>query len=150
VVWGLAVGWLAWIAIMPLDARRFGWSAGFPLWLQVVGGLLLVPAFVLFYRAFTDNPYLSALVRVQSERRQHVVSTGVYGFVRHPMYLGAILMFLGAPALMGSKYGLLIGLVLSLLLAGRSLGEEKLLVDELEGYEEYRKKVRYRLIPFVW
>jgi protein-S-isoprenylcysteine O-methyltransferase Ste14 len=111
---------------------------------------MLVPSGVLFLRSFTDNPFLSPLVRIQSDRKQSVVSTGVYGFVRHPMYLGATLMFLGAPLLLGSIAGLLVGAILSLLLAGRIAGEEKLLVSELAGYDEYRKKVRYRLLPFIW
>jgi len=90
------------------------------------------------------------MIRIQAERKQHVVSTGVYGFVRHPMYLGAILHLIGAPLLLGSLYGVVAGAALLLLLAGRIIGEEKMLVNELEGYAEYRKKVRYRLIPYVW
>ena len=149
VIAGLAVGWLAWIVLMPLDAKRYAWTS-VPPWLHLLGGLALVPAFFFFYRAFVDNTYASALVRIQTERHQQVVSTGVYGFVRHPMYLGGSLMFLGAPLLLGSLWGLLIGAALTLLLAGRSLGEEKMLLTELEGYAEYQKKVRYRLLPHLW
>jgi protein-S-isoprenylcysteine O-methyltransferase Ste14 len=79
-----------------------------------------------------------------------VVSTGVYGFVRHPMYLGAVLMFVGTPLLLGSAAGLLLGAAMTLLLAFRIAGEERALADELEGYAEYRQKVRYRLLPFIW
>jgi protein-S-isoprenylcysteine O-methyltransferase Ste14 len=89
-------------------------------------------------------------VRVQIERKQRVVSTGVYGFVRHPMYLGAVLMFAGAPLLLGSAIGLLPAAAMMLLLGFRIVGEERVLADELEGYAEYRQKVRYRLLPFVW
>jgi len=78
------------------------------------------------------------------------VSTGVYGFVRHPMYLGAMLMFFGAPLLLESWYGLLAALALTALLMARILGEEKLLSRELKGYQEYTKKVRYRLFPGIW
>jgi len=78
------------------------------------------------------------------------VSTGVYGFVRHPMYLGATLMFFGAPLLLGSWYGLLAALALTALLMARILGEEEMLARELEGYREYRQKVRYRLFPGFW
>jgi protein-S-isoprenylcysteine O-methyltransferase Ste14 len=102
------------------------------------------------YRSYTDNPFVSPLVRIQKERKQYVVSTGVYGFVRYPMYLGAIFMFVGTPMLLGSKYGILIGAIISLLLVARIIGEEKMLIEELEGYADYKKKVRYRLIPFVW
>jgi protein-S-isoprenylcysteine O-methyltransferase Ste14 len=109
-----------------------------------------VPSFFLFFRSFTDNTYLSPLVRIQAERKQRVVSTGVYGFVRHPMYLGAVLTFVGVPLLLGSVCGIAVGGGLSVLLAARILGEEQMLVKELEGYDEYRERVRYRLVPGLW
>jgi len=74
----------------------------------------------------------------------------VYGLVRHPMYLGAACLFVGAPLLMGSLAGLGLGILLTVLLAVRSIGEEKMLTDELDGYDEYRKKVKHRIIPFIW
>ncbi len=149
-VYVLAIAFIAWLVIMPLDAKRYAWSANFPLWVKVCGGVGLLISFFLLYRSYTDNPFVSPLVRIQKERKQRVVSTGVYGFVRHPMYLGAIFMFIGSPLLLSSKCGVLIGAIISFLLAGRIIGEEKMLVEELEGYADYRKKVRYRLIPFVW
>ena len=79
-----------------------------------------------------------------------LISTGVYGIVRHPMYLGGILMFLGTPLLLGSIYGFIAGLALSVLLMVRIVGEEALLLRELEGYREYMQNVRYRLFPFLW
>lgn len=135
---------------MPLDAKRYGWTAYFPVCLKVLGGVALLPALYFLYRSTVENTFASTLVRMQKERKQHVISTGVYGFVRHPMYLGGLLMWLGAPLLLGSIYGLMISLILTPLVAFRIIGEEKMLVNELEGYEEYKKKVRYRLIPFVW
>jgi protein-S-isoprenylcysteine O-methyltransferase Ste14 len=150
VVYGLVLGFMAWIVIMPLDAKRFGWSPEFMLWEKAVGGACLLLSAFLFSRAFIDNSFLSPLVRIQKERQQQVVSAGVYRFVRHPMYLGGGLLFTGAPLLLGSVYGLLIGLLLTLLIAGRIIGEEKTLVNELPGYAEYRKKVKSRLIPFIW
>lgn len=150
VVYGLVIGFTFWIVIMPLDAKRFGWSPVFPLWLNILGGVMLAGSFFLFFRSYTDNTFLSPLVRFQEERKQQVVSTGVYGIVRHPMYLGAILMFAGAPLLLGSGYGLLPGLALTVLLMVRINGEEKMLARELEGYREYMQKVRYRLVPFLW
>lgn len=149
-VYVLVIIFLAWLIIMPLDAKRYAWSASFPLWLKVFGGVGLLISFFLLYRSYTDNPFVSPLVRTQKERKHQVVSTGVYGFVRHPMYLGAILMFIGTPMLLSSKYGVLIGTIISFLLAARIIGEEKMLVEELEGYADYKKKVKYRLIPFVW
>ena len=97
-----------------------------------------------------DNTFASALVRIQRERNHAVVSTGVYGFVRHPMYCGAMLMALGAPILLSSKYGVMAGVLSTFMLAGRIVGEEKMLVEDLEGYGDYKKRVKYRLIPFVW
>jgi protein-S-isoprenylcysteine O-methyltransferase Ste14 len=141
---------IVWLLIMPLDAKRFGWSPPFPVWVQAVGALALVPALYLIYRATVENTYLSTLVRIQAERGQRVISTGVYGFVRHPLYLGCLLMIFGAPLLLGSVYGLLIGFVGLIALVGRIIGEERTLVRELDGYEEYRRNVRYRLVPFIW
>jgi protein-S-isoprenylcysteine O-methyltransferase Ste14 len=150
VVYGLALGFFIWIVIMPLDAKRFGWTIYFPPLLKITGGIALIFSFFLFFRSFSDNSFLSPLVRIQSERKQEVVSTGVYGFVRHPMYLGATLLFIGSPMLLGSIYGMFVGALLTFLLAMRILGEEKLLEKELEGYTDYKKKVKYRLIPFIW
>ncbi len=141
---------LVWLVVMPLDARRFGWSPVFPLWLKVLGGLLLIPALYFLYRPTVENTFLSTRVRVQSERKQQVISTGVYGLVRHPLYFGCLLMMFGSPLLLGSVIGLVISILTVFVLVGRILGEEKMLVEELEGYEEYKKKVKYRLVPFVW
>jgi protein-S-isoprenylcysteine O-methyltransferase Ste14 len=150
VVAGLVVGFTSWIVVMPLDARRYGWSPVFPLWMQLVGFGMLAGSYYLFFRSYADNTFLSPLVRIQEDRKQTVVSTGVYGFVRHPMYLGAILMLIGTPLLLGSILGVLVGVVVTVLLMGRIIGEEKMLSRELEGYSEYTKKVRYRLVPYLW
>jgi protein-S-isoprenylcysteine O-methyltransferase Ste14 len=141
---------VVWFFIMPLDAERFMWTVNFPIWLKVLGGILLLISFFFSYRAYTDNTFLSPLVRIQTERKQQVVSTGVYGFVRHPLYLGDALFFIGTPMLLGSKYGILIGVVMLFIIAVRIIGEEKVLVDGLEGYTDYMDKVKSRLIPFLW
>ncbi len=146
---GVKVGWIAWIVLSPLDVR-FGWMPRLPLWSEVCGGILLLGGSFFMFRAFTDNTYLSQLVRIQTERGQHVIDTGVYGFVRHPMYLGASLVFVGGALLLGSVCGLLVALAEVLLLVLRIFGEEKLLARDLEGYQEYLEKVRYRLVPHVW
>lgn len=141
---------VVWLVVLPLDAGRFHWSPAFPLWLKILGGIALIPALYLIERTTIENTYLSAMVRIQSDREQHVVSTGPYGLVRHPLYLGCMLMMLGAPLLVGSVCGLVISLIGSILLAVRIVGEEKMLADELEGYAEYQNRVKYRLIPRVW
>lgn len=150
VVIGLLAGFVAWIVIMPLDARRYGWTAYFPLWLKALGFTVLLFSFYFFYRSYAENTFSSALVRIQDDRRQRVISTGVYGFVRHPMYLGGALLFIGTPLLLGSMYGLIVGLAMIFLIAGRIAGEEKMLAEELEGYVDYKNKVRYRLFPYIW
>jgi protein-S-isoprenylcysteine O-methyltransferase Ste14 len=144
------LGFVAWLALMPLDARRFHWSPPLPIAVKIFGGVLLMPAWFFFFRAFRDNTFASALVRVQAERGHHVISTGVYGIVRHPMYLGGMLMATGGSLLTGSLAALAAAVAMSLLLAGRAVEEERLLARELPGYEEYRRRVRSRLIPYVW
>ncbi|HEY7251944.1 MAG TPA: methyltransferase [Methylomirabilota bacterium] len=146
----ITVGFVAWIVLMPLDARRFHWTPRLPLAVGLVGDVCLALSWFFLFRAFADNPFGSALVRVQRERGHRVVTTGAYAWVRHPMYLGATLMFVGGPLVAGSLSALVVGLALVLLLAVRSLDEEALLTRELTGYEEYRRRVRYRLVPFLW
>lgn len=117
-----------WLVVMPLDAGRFQWSPTFPLWLKIVGAIALFPALYLIERTVIENTYLSAMVRTQSERKQQVVTTGVYGFVRHPLYLGVTLMLFGAPLLVGSVCGFILSTISLLLLVIRIGGEEQMLV----------------------
>ena len=135
---------------MPLDAKRFNWSPEFPLWIKIVGTLLSILAFIVMFGALMANTFAAPVVKMQKERGQRVISTGLYGMVRHPMYSGAVLLFIGGPLLLGSVYGLAIGLLLIITIAARSLGEEEMLRRELNGYNEYMKKVKWRLIPFVF
>ncbi len=146
---GVKVGFLAWIVLSPLDVR-FGWMPRLPLWSEVGGGMLLLGGSFFMFRALTDNTFASQLVRIQTERGQHVIDTGVYSFVRHPMYLGGSLVFVGGALLLGSVCGLLVAMAEVLLLVVRIFGEEKLLARDLEGYQAYRQRVRYRLMPHVW
>lgn len=146
----ITIFFLSWNIVIPLDSLRFRWTVDFPAMLKYVGCILLLLSSFFLYRSFSDNTFLSPLIRVQTERQQKLVTTGVYGFVRHPMYLGGLLMFIGAPLLMGSYYGIGIGFLVVILLAIRTLGEEKMLIEELEGYEKYKHKVKYRFLPFIW
>ncbi|HEY9856737.1 MAG TPA: isoprenylcysteine carboxylmethyltransferase family protein [Stenomitos sp.] len=146
----LFVLYLVWFVFIPLDAVRFHWTPNFPLGLRLLGGIFLLSSTFFIFRSFVDNTFLSSVVRLQEDRKQQVVSTGVYGIVRHPMYLGMLCSFLGAPLFLGSYVGLVIGLTMGALLAARIIGEEHLLVDQLEGYADYRQKVRYRMVPLVW
>ena len=150
VVYSLIIGFSTWIVIMPLDAVRFSWTQNFPFLLKIFGFILLLFSFYFFIRSYIDNTFLSPLVRIQIDRKQQVISTGVYGIVRHPMYLGALLLFIGTPLFLGSFYGIIIGLIIMFVLLFRIIGEEKMLTNELDGYDVYKTKVQYRLIPFIW
>ncbi len=150
IVYVLGLDFLAWFVLMPLDGRRFHWTPPLPLPVTIAGGVLLAVAWFFFFRAFHDNTFVSPLARIQHERKQTVVSTGVYGFVRHPMYLGALLMFFGAPLFTGGATALALALGMVAILVKRIGLEEALLVRELDGYEDYRRRVRYRLLPYVW
>jgi protein-S-isoprenylcysteine O-methyltransferase Ste14 len=140
---------IGWLVLMPLDAVRFHWSQ-VPVWLQVVGALTLVGSFALIYLTFRKNAYLTPTVRIQKERGQTVVSTGPYQYVRHPMYTGFLLFFVGTALLLGSELGLLLSLVLIGLFGRRAVLEEHLLREDLPGYDAYMAKVNYRFIPHVW
>ena len=138
-----------WLVLMPLDVVRFHWSQ-MPLLLQVVGAMALVASFVFISLTFRENSFLSPTVRIQEERKQTVITTGPYHYVRHPMYAGGLLLFLGTPLLLGSWYGLLLVVVMMPGLAVRAILEERALREELPGYAAYMAQVKYRLIPYVW
>ena len=109
-----------------------------------------MPALYLIEGATIANTYMSTLVRIQSDRHQTVIATGPYGIVRHPLYLGCLLMMLGAPLLLGSLSGLLISVIGVVVMAVRIVGEERMLTEELDGYAAYKTKVTYRLVPLIW
>lgn len=140
---------VAWLVLMPLDAVRFHWSH-MPVWLQAVGGLLLLASFYLFFATYRENTFLSPIIRIQEERGQTVISTGPYRYVRHPMYAAFLLMAPGTSLLLGSWYGLLWGFFIILGLARRAVLEERMLREELPGYAEYMGRVKYRFVPGVW
>ena len=126
---------------------RFAWSE-VPLPVTVAASAVFLVGYGLYAEVMRENAYLSRTVKV--EEGQTVVSTGLYGVVRHPMYLASILMFLAIPLVMGSWYALIPFAFYPLLMVIRVRDEEKLLTAELAGYEAYKSKVKYRLIPFIW
>ena len=140
---------VAWLIVMPLDAVRFGYSE-VPGWLQILGAMGVVLSFYIMFLTFRENAYLALVVKVQEERGQSVVSTGPYRYVRHPMYASMFLFFPGSALLLGSWWGLMLCTVLLGLLVWRIPLEERMLENGLAGYDEYARKVRYRLIPRVW
>jgi protein-S-isoprenylcysteine O-methyltransferase Ste14 len=121
-----------------------------PGWLQVLGAVGLVLSFYVLFLTFRENAYLALVVKVQEERGQTVVTSGPYRYVRHPMYASMFLFFPGCALLLGSWWGLLLCLMILGLLIWRTTLEDRMLKNELAGYDEYARQVRYRLIPRVW
>ena len=126
---------------------RFGWT-GVPVWLVIVASVILLVSYGLYAEVMRENVYLSRTVEVQEN--QKVVDTGLYGVVRHPMYAVTILLFLSFPLVLGSWIGFLLFLHYPILIAVRIKNEEMVLEQGLEGYAEYKKRVKYRIIPFIW
>jgi protein-S-isoprenylcysteine O-methyltransferase Ste14 len=140
---------ILWLGVMPLDAIRFHLSH-IPVFGQAAGMILLLCSFSLFYLTFNVNTFLSPAARIQIERGQKVITTGPYSIVRHPLYAGFLIFIIGTTLLLGSWIGFYIGLLLIYLVAKRAVREEEMLCDELCGYKDYKAKVKYRLIPFLW
>jgi protein-S-isoprenylcysteine O-methyltransferase Ste14 len=133
--------------VVPALDYRFGWSR-VPAWQSIMGDGLVALGLGLTMLVVLQNRYASANITV--EEGQPLVSTGLYGIVRHPMYFGAVVMMIGMPLALGSYWALLIIFPGVALLGMRIHDEEKLLVEELAGYREYREQVRYRLLPQIW
>lgn len=145
-VTGVFATGIASMVVSALD-YRFGWSA-VPVWLVIVGDVLVAFGLTMAEFVVVQNSYAAANITV--EQGQELVSTGLYGIVRHPMYAGAMIMSVGTPLALASFWGLLTLVPTFLLLAVRILDEEKALAQELPGYRDYMKGVRYRLVPCVW
>ena len=145
----IAVSGLMFIAgfvVAGLD-YRFGWSQ-MPAPVTVIASVLFLIAYALYAEVMRENAYLSRTIKV--EEGQTVVDTGLYGIVRHPMYMASILLFLMMPIVLGSWYALIVFAVYPAVIVVRLKDEEELLTRELSGYAEYKKKVKYRILPFIW
>jgi protein-S-isoprenylcysteine O-methyltransferase Ste14 len=140
------VGWLVWIGV---DARRFEWSST-PVWTQALGATLIALCMLIVWQVFRHNSFAAPQVRIQADRGQHVVTSGPYRIVRHPMYAAAILYFAGVPLLLGSCWGLVPAPFFIVGLGARAVGEERVLRQALPGYDDYIKRVRFRLVPGLW
>ena len=145
---------IAWSGLMFLAAFvlaglnfRFKWIV-MPNWLVWLAAALFLFAYLLYAEVLRENVWLSRTIEVQEN--QKVIDTGLYGVVRHPMYMVTLLLFLSMPLVLGSPLSFLIMLAYIPLIARRIRNEEKVLAEGLEGYEEYRMRVKYRLIPFIW
>jgi protein-S-isoprenylcysteine O-methyltransferase Ste14 len=133
--------------VLPVLDYRYGWSPVAP-WVSILGDIVIVLSFFFIFWVTRVNSFAASTIRVEHD--QQVIDTGPYAHVRHPMYAGAIWLFLGMPLALGSWWSLgLIVLVLPVL-AWRLLDEEKILQRDLPGYADYMRRVRFRLVPFVW
>jgi len=141
-----SLGFIAGLVVPGLD-RRFGWS-DMPAAVSILGDLLHLAGWLGILTVFRANSFAAATIRV--EAGQKVVSTGPYAIVRHPMYSTALLMIFGIPVALGSWWGLLVFVALVPALAWRLIDEERVLLRDLEGYSDYRRRVRFRLIPLIW
>lgn len=126
---------------------RFGWS-DMPQWMVITASVLFLAAYALYAEVMRENAYLSRTIKV--EQGQKVVDTGLYGIVRHPMYMATVLLFLMIPLVLGSWYSLIAFAFYPAIIIVRLKDEEDLLTRELPGYDAYKEKVKYRILPFIW
>lgn len=126
---------------------RYQWSS-LPKWLVILSSIVFLSGYLLYMEVLRENTYLSRTIEVQEN--QMVIDTGLYGIVRHPMYASTILMFLAMPLVLGSLFSLVIFLIYPVITVKRIRNEEKVLEEGLAGYSDYKKKIKYRLIPFIW
>jgi len=129
-----------------LDFRN-GWS-NMPLWVVKSASVIFIISYILYAEVLRENTYLSRTIEVQEN--QKVIDTGLYGIVRHPMYFATTLLFLSFPVVLGSWFSFAIFCFFPFVLVKRIKNEEDVLENGLEGYKEYKQKVKYRMIPFVW
>lgn len=140
------VAFLAGFIVSALDFR-FGWSE-VPMWAVIVSSAVFLIGYCLYAEVMRENSYLSRTVEVQEG--QKIIDTGLYGIVRHPMYFATLLMFLPIPLILGSFFGLIPFILYPIVIVIRIINEEKVLTEGLDGYSEYKTRVKYRLIPFIW
>jgi protein-S-isoprenylcysteine O-methyltransferase Ste14 len=133
--------------IVPGLDRRFGWS-DIPVEVIIITDLVILGGYFFIFQVFMQNSYASRII--ETDKSQKVISTGLYSIVRHPMYLGVLIMYLPTPLALGSYWGLIPMAFLPVALVFRILNEEKVLRENLDGYKEYCEKTRYRLIPYIW
>ena len=133
--------------IIPGLDHRFNWSS-VPLAVVISADVIILAGYLIVFLVFRENTYASRIVEV--EKDQKVISTGPYAIIRHPMYLGGLLMYLFSPIALGSFWAIIAFMPLAVLFILRIFNEEQVLVKELPGYKDYMQKVKYRLIPFVW
>ena len=141
-----ALVFLAGFIIPGLD-HRFTWST-VPIYITISADIIILLGYLIIFFVFKQNSYAANIIEVNEN--QKIISTGFYGIIRHPMYIGVLIMFIPTPIALGSYWGLIPFALLPVSLILRILNEEKVLSENLKGYKEYCQKTRYRLIPFIW
>jgi protein-S-isoprenylcysteine O-methyltransferase Ste14 len=145
----LGATFFAFFILVSLDGGRYHWST-VPLWGEIIGYIGFVIGFIIIFLVMKENPFAAEVIRVDKEAGHVVITTGPYAVVRHPMYSGYLLWFFSMSIALSSLYGLIPVVFITILLIVRIPLEEKLLHEELEGYTEYTKNVKKRLIPWIW
>lgn len=141
---------IALLIVPGLEVVRYNWSEPLPLWLKVIGFAIQIPCFFGLGWVMRENTFLAQVVKIDKQRNHHVITTGPYTWVRHPMYTIASVLFFAIPVALGSRYALLLAALLTLLLIIRTYLEDRTLHKELDGYAQYAKQTPYRLIPGIW
>jgi len=132
------------------DVVRYEWSEPLPLWMRVLAIVLHLPCFIMLGWIMRENTYLVQVVKIDKEREHQVITTGPYAWVRHPMYTIVIILLFAVPIALGSRYALILAILLTALLLVRTYLEDRTLHAELKGYPEYARHTPYRLVPGLW
>ena len=132
------------------DVVRYQWSEPLPVWMRIIAMFAHLPCFVFLGWVMRENTYLSQVVKIDQEREHQVVTGGPYALVRHPMYAVSIILLFALPVALGSRFALILSIFLTALLIVRTYFEDRTLHAELNGYRDYAKQTRYRLIPGIW
>lgn len=147
-VYGTVTGFL--VPLLAALVLRLGWPPEVPLWIELVALFAYLVGWAVNLWAMAENAYFSQVVRIQTDRGQRVIDTGPYRYVRHPGYTGGVLLTAAMPLVLGSAWALGLGVLGAALLVVRAVLEDRVLLQELEGYDEYARRVPYRLLPGIW
>ncbi len=145
----LAFGSVLILAVSGLD-KLFGWTSPFSFTVKIIALIVIILGFIFGSWALIENRFFSGVVRIQTDRGHHVVSTGPYRFVRHPGYSGALWTYLAMPLLLDSVWAFIPALLLTGVIVLRTSMEDRTLQNELTGYKEFTQKTKYRLLPWIW
>ena len=132
------------------DVVRYQWSVSFSVWIEIVAMVIHLPCFWFLWWVMRENTYLSQVVKIDDKRGHQVITTGPYAFVRHPMYVVVIVLLFAVPVALGSRYSLILSLLLTVLMIVRTYFEDRTLHAELEGYPEYAKQTSFKFVPGIW